>query len=537
MNCSHPIDATVLADYWLAALPGPEEDAVEEHLFGCDECGTRLREVIALAEGVRNLARGGSLRMIVSEEFLQRVPDNGLSVPEHLPPAGGRVHVAGNQDAARRQRIPMPEGAAQSGYGWPRAGVVVTISILAMLGSCTGLDVWADRQVEAEIAKIEAHYGSLDERTSRVPPVPAADDRASIVRAAAALAVGLPGQRFHSISTPVPSPVPADLRAFADANRAAIRLAGDIRTRRQSSWGLDTRSGDSPPLQEIRILADAIYVATLLNLEAGRADVASQLIVSGLGISASLRQEPEIVVQMTRTNVVMQRQFSAIRQLLTTSAPSKTALKELASWLDENRMPDGMLVPLLGEVKAANAIFARMENGHIDPDTAAWIYPMTWPEWPSVFLELAARIGRPLVRTARLRYLHRMTQLLDAESGPRPRRLVPDPPAPQRWALIDRLADKFAAGAWLYSEVGDAFMSDLSTTEVAVALRRFKLDHNTYPDDLSALVPAYLARLPIDPYTGRPPVYARQGAGFTLRAKDSRPGVDKSRVLAWNVPK
>jgi hypothetical protein len=57
MNCSSPLDAAVLADYWIAALAGPEEEAVEEHLLGCDACGARLREVIVLAEGVRGLAR------------------------------------------------------------------------------------------------------------------------------------------------------------------------------------------------------------------------------------------------------------------------------------------------------------------------------------------------------------------------------------------------------------------------------------------------------------------------------------------------
>ena len=65
----------------------------------------------------------------------------------------------------------------------------------------------------------------------------------------------------------------------------------------------------------------------------------------------------------------------------------------------------------------------------------------------------------------------------------------------------------------------EQFNSTLNATELAVALRRFRLDHGTYPDDLSALVPAYAARVPIDPFTGQPPVYSRQGAGFHLHAE------------------
>jgi hypothetical protein len=90
-NCTNPIDAPVLADYWLAALPEAEEEAVEEHLFQCDECGARLREVIALADGLRNLAREGSLRMVVSDAFLRWAAEEGLRVSEYAPPRGGSV--------------------------------------------------------------------------------------------------------------------------------------------------------------------------------------------------------------------------------------------------------------------------------------------------------------------------------------------------------------------------------------------------------------------------------------------------------------
>lgn len=90
-NCSNPVDAAVLADYWLAALTAYDEETVEEHLFSCDECGARLREVIALAEGIRDLAREGSLRMVVSDAFLKRASEKGLRVRQYAPPSGGSV--------------------------------------------------------------------------------------------------------------------------------------------------------------------------------------------------------------------------------------------------------------------------------------------------------------------------------------------------------------------------------------------------------------------------------------------------------------
>lgn len=98
MSCTRPADAAVLADYWLGVLEGPEEDAVEEHLFGCDECGTRLRDMIALADGVRRLAREGRLRMVVSDAFLQRAAENGLRIREYAPAPGGSVLCTVTED-------------------------------------------------------------------------------------------------------------------------------------------------------------------------------------------------------------------------------------------------------------------------------------------------------------------------------------------------------------------------------------------------------------------------------------------------------
>jgi hypothetical protein len=46
---------------------------------------------MALAEGVRRLAREGSLRMVVSEAFLQCVKEEGLRVRQYAPPVGGGV--------------------------------------------------------------------------------------------------------------------------------------------------------------------------------------------------------------------------------------------------------------------------------------------------------------------------------------------------------------------------------------------------------------------------------------------------------------
>ena len=91
VECSSPIEVDVLMDYWLAALSAAAEEAVEVHLLACDECGDRLREAIALAEGLRELARSGSLQVVVSDQFVEHAAETGLRVREYAPPRGDSV--------------------------------------------------------------------------------------------------------------------------------------------------------------------------------------------------------------------------------------------------------------------------------------------------------------------------------------------------------------------------------------------------------------------------------------------------------------
>jgi hypothetical protein len=100
VDCSEPIEAAVLMDYWLATLPSMVEERVEQHLMTCDGCGDRLREVIALAEGLRTLARSGALQVVISDYFVERAVETGLHVREYAPPPGGAIQctVAADDD-------------------------------------------------------------------------------------------------------------------------------------------------------------------------------------------------------------------------------------------------------------------------------------------------------------------------------------------------------------------------------------------------------------------------------------------------------
>ena len=100
VECRDPIDATVLLDYWLGVLPPSTEETVEEHLLGCDACGDRCREVIALSESLRALARSGSLQVVVTDRLVTQATESGLRVREYAPAPGEAIQctVAADDD-------------------------------------------------------------------------------------------------------------------------------------------------------------------------------------------------------------------------------------------------------------------------------------------------------------------------------------------------------------------------------------------------------------------------------------------------------
>jgi len=90
-RCEQPIDPADLLDYWLTDGERPDDDAIEEHLLGCDACSGRLRGLAALGEGVRQLARRGAVEVVVTPSFLEKAEREGLRTREYRVPAGGRV--------------------------------------------------------------------------------------------------------------------------------------------------------------------------------------------------------------------------------------------------------------------------------------------------------------------------------------------------------------------------------------------------------------------------------------------------------------
>ena len=91
-SCTAPTPASTLIDYWLGELEGEREKELEEHLFGCEACSARLRDLARLGEGIGHAMRAGHVPAVLTAAFIRRLQASGMRVREYRLQPGGSVN-------------------------------------------------------------------------------------------------------------------------------------------------------------------------------------------------------------------------------------------------------------------------------------------------------------------------------------------------------------------------------------------------------------------------------------------------------------
>ena len=131
--------------------------------------------------------------------------------------------------------------------------------------------------------------------------------------------------------------------------------------------------------------------------------------------------------------------------------------------------------------------------------------------WTANPLEpLASLAARPWVAHRVNGAARRLDALAAAARAPWPERLkTPSVPTPRhaasRWRFLDTYADSIEYVRQRRGETLGRMLAGLRTAESAVAVERYRRSHGgALPPSLDALVPAFLERVPVDPYSGAP---------------------------------
>lgn len=82
-GCSAPLTLERLLEYLHDELDAGSEQKIDEHLFACDRCSWLLREILALADGVRRIVSSGGVDAVLTGSFLERLKSSGVRIREY----------------------------------------------------------------------------------------------------------------------------------------------------------------------------------------------------------------------------------------------------------------------------------------------------------------------------------------------------------------------------------------------------------------------------------------------------------------------
>jgi hypothetical protein len=272
---------------------------------------------------------------------------------------------------------------------------------------------------------------------------------------------------------------------------------------------------DSPQIRSVEYLLhyDALLLAEERNLTQSLRSARAVL-----NCGRSLGEEPTAISQLIRA-ASDKLAWSTIERILAQGEPGRVDLLAAQRALEEEAEEPLLYYALRGERAGADRFLESVQSGelpfrhirellHSVPSNGR--DPLS-DNLETLNLTLAAREQRANV-------LHYMNQLVEIA------RLAPEEQVP-------RLKEMKAAGtrqlpSWfirltgpLPGELGQAanrIRAQLRCASAALAAECYRQDHGRWPETLGGLVPQYLARIPLDPFGGRPLKLGKHAQGIVI---------------------
>jgi hypothetical protein len=437
--------------------------------------------------------------------------------------------------------------------------LLILVPILAWLGRQAVLRYQAQEGLDAVVAEITAKDPGwrIDELEAARQPVPNEKNGALLVMEVKEM---LP--KPWRPGPPVPKP-----QRLIDAKRYA-----DLRTAVQS---LETATAKALPLAEFptgrfpngevtdplaasKHCTDAADVALLLRMKAmvlaqeKDPDGALRAALAIAGAARSVGDEPRLVAQQARLRC-RNELMATMERVLAQGQPSEAVLANLQRALEEEEFIPCALYAALGERAGCHQTALAAENGSLDT-SEIFLHvrpPVGWVEKGEDYC-VNPLVGTRL-RKAHAEVLQLLTQLVETA------RLEPEEqeqPSQKLAASFRQFGDDYQ----LFPDLDKRVIGMPQTVRrnrtllrigiVALAVERYRLANNHWPDKLDALVPAQLTKLPIDPYTRAALRLERREDGVTISspgkevkegtaAEKRRRGVDPARLAVelWDVAK
>lgn len=420
-------------------------------------------------------------------------------------------------------------------------------TVLLVLATHLVLGIITDQRLQKTVRRLEQKFGSLGPATMAPPTIPDVENRVRLIRAAQqAMALTREDmQRIAAVqrtddSAPLQQNAPA-LEKILDSNRVVFDLLEEAAKLERSDWKIDYAQGVNARFPQIGgengllRLADMVAIRARLEILAGNFSDAAETINLGFVLAESFSGERTFGLSFWR-EMIGRNMIRPLREMLLIGDPPSPELVSLQRAVEDSSAGAPFWQGLECEMKSTHALFDDLEAGEWGKE------PFKIDDW---YLQnpLVLWLCLPALRDDHRYALELWDRMIDASKAserlPWGQPVPVDLPHPPRWYQIVSRSEI----PWELSDLERyrrRRMTRTSLAATALALRRYRLDHGSYPDELGPLVPEYLAKIPMDAFTLKHPIYRRQGDGFQLWSEAEKAAYKSARldpILRWEIPR
>jgi hypothetical protein len=306
----------------------------------------------------------------------------------------------------------------------------------------------------------------------------------------------------------------AGLNDAADALADVRRIENMPRGRNSLTYTHDAFETLLPHTDDVRLVASLLEADAVDRAEQGKLAEALTSCRAMVNAGRSLGDEPFAVCQLARL-ATMGKATVNLERILAKGEAAERELELIQRSFHLELAHTPLLIVARGERGSLHWLFSALESGDIAPQNLLKDYGVTKPiKGPS----------GASVRPSHAWLLRHLTRLVEIARRPLHEQL----PLARQWD--HELTNKAPEAAREWSEWIDAVglkFSDtvrgivvnrakLENAVTALAVERYRLAHHDWPPDLTALVPAYLQKVPYDPFNGQSLRYTRTADGVVV---------------------
>jgi hypothetical protein len=462
---------------------------------------------------------------------------------------------------------------------WRYTAALVALLLLAHLA----LNAVAGRQLGKELARLRAQGAPLTLAQAAPPPVPDSENAAGLYEKAFA-GLRLTARKdveavrhflgsAEGARAKPPRPTLAEMEAILARHEADFRLLEQGSKRPVARFPVDWEHPAQalfPHLARVRNATRFLCAKAVVDTRHGRAGDALQDLAISIRMSNHISAEPTIIAQYFRVACIS-IVAAALPQVMAAPPPTAAESRAFYDLLSKVDIMGPWVRSMEGERTFGLSVFDELRHARSGEFAygllGGWVQPEATTGVLERFLMWAGRVAltrawpltrilwQPFLRLDEVQYLRHMQVLValagkSYEQNVKGQQRLEKEKARLPWYAVvtNTLAPIFTRA----TQARDEARATVGVMQAALALRDYQIQHGSYPASLSDLRAAGGWAIPHDPFSGKPFLYRREGAGYLVysvgpdlkddggigqwHALRAAPRPISSRPLAYDLP-